>query len=359
MAKKAPATTKEIVKRQPYYEQFQDLVAGKHKAALFTHHGPDPDGIGSIMGLEWLLAKTFNIEADGFYAGVISHPQNIALTNLLDPNLRPVTDYSPEDYDLHILLDAIPANAGVGDRDVRYDIVIDHHKEIPNNGFNGLYVNIKAGSACATVFDLIAHLGDEFEDDNDQDSRVATAMLVGISTDTDNLMGDETTQFEFQAWSKLFEFRDPTDLKRIVSFERPKFWIDTEAQAVDQARVTEGVGVVGLGRITGKHRDMISDMSSQMVTWEDVHTAIAFAIVDGDRLEGSVRSTNASVSVPDLCKLLGGKHGKGGGKLGAGAYRYTLAGGGVDEDDDAETAQKIWNVIDEKETKRIQRIIAK
>lgn len=356
MAKK---TTDQPSKQQPYFERFRQVVDGKRKAAIFTHSGPDPDGIGSMMALEWLFSK-LGLETDCFYTGSVSHPQNIAMVNLLDPNLRPIGEYVAEQYDLHVLVDAVPSNAGIGELEVKFDIVIDHHKENPN-GSSGLYINFKAGSSCGTIYDLMVPLTSNpvFEDDNDQDARVATAILIGISTDTDSLMSDDVTQYEFTAWSQLFEYRDAAALKRIVNFERPKLWIETEAQAVDRASVLEGVGVVGLGNIPGKHRDMIADMAAQMVTWEDVHTAIAFAIVEGDRLEGSVRSTNASVPVPGLCKHLGGKHGQGGGKLGKGAYRYALAGGGIDEEDDDDTADKIWGVINEKETKRIYRIIAK
>ena len=94
-----------------------------------------------------------------------------------------------------------------------------------------------------------------------------------------------------------------------------------------------------------------------MFTWEDVHTTLAFAIVDGDRMDGCVRSQNASLLVPQLCKALGGKHGAGGGKLGKGAYRYNLGGAGIDEEDDEATAQETWDLFNKKEIKRIKRVV--
>ena len=155
----------------------------------------------------------------------------------------------------------------------------------------------------------------------------------------------------------MFPFRNASALKQIINFHRPKFWIDTQAEAVKKAVIHDGVSIVGMGLVPGRHRDLIADMAGFMSTWEDVKTAIAFAIIDGTRIEGSVRSTNASVSVPELCKELGGRHGEGGGKLGKGAYRYDLGGGGIDDDDDDDTKQKTWELFNEKETKRIRRII--
>lgn len=334
--------------------KLRTILESKHKAALFTHPVPDPDGIGSIMAISWLLSK-LNIESRGFYVGSISHPQNIAMVNLLDPDLKPYDEYKQDEYDLKILVDAIPSNAGV--IGVNFDVVIDHHKDSPN-GFEGLFINVKAGSACATVFHLIQELGLEFEEDVDADARVATALMVGIVTDTEYLMSDDTTEYEFTAWSHLFGYRQPVNLKRIVNYERPKAWIAQEAAAINSVEIVEGVGIVGIGLIPLKHRDMIADLASQMVTWEDVHTAVVFAVIDGERIEGSVRSNNASVMVPQLCKLLGGKHGQGGGKLGKGAYRYELAGVAIEEEDGDEIRQATWELLNKREIARISRIIS-
>jgi nanoRNase/pAp phosphatase (c-di-AMP/oligoRNAs hydrolase) len=243
--------------------------------------------------------------------------------------------------------------------EVVYDVVVDHHKESPANGFQGVFINLKNGSCCGIVWDLIKKCDFAFEDDNDYDSRVATAMLVGIATDTENLMSEDTTEYEFRAWREIFEAKDGTILRRIMNYARPKAWIEAEADAVKAVEIEDGVAVVGLGLVAAKHRDMIADMAQKMVQWEDVNTAIAFACVNGDRIEGSVRSNNASVIVTELCKKLGGKHGDGGGKLGKGAYRYNLGGAAVDEEDDEEVRQKLWNVFAEKERKRILRVISK
>ena len=65
-------------------DKFSELIKkGGFKAAIFTHPHPDPDALGSMMGLKWLFGK-YNISADLFYTGAISHPQNRSLDKLLD-----------------------------------------------------------------------------------------------------------------------------------------------------------------------------------------------------------------------------------------------------------------------------------
>lgn len=349
-----------------YYKNFRDLldktfnVESPPRIVLMTHSYPDPDALGSIMSFEWLIKKLYpKVEIISYFDGVISHPQNVAMFNLLDPNTLPIKDYELKLNDFNVLVDTVPANAGVGNNVVNFNLVIDHHKETPNGGFNGLFINLKAGSCCATVYNLIKLSGLTFSDDVDFDSKVATAILIGVSTDTENQMSDDSTQYEFDAWGDLFEFRNPVVLKKIVNFERPKFWIEHKAAAVENAEISEGLGIVGLGIIPAKHRDMIADMAVNMISWEDVNTAVAFAIVDGDKIVGCVRSRNASVMVPSLCKELAGKHGSGGGKLGSGSYNYPLAGGSLEEEDDDKVKEEMWKVHNTKEKKRILRVVRK
>jgi nanoRNase/pAp phosphatase (c-di-AMP/oligoRNAs hydrolase) len=338
-------------------EKLTALLDKSKRAAIFTHPFPDPDAIGSMMAIKWILNK-FNISSKCYYTGAISHPQNRSMVNLLDPELESLEAYSECADCINILVDTVPANVNLegGFENIKFDLIIDHHKEIPNN-FNGIYINLKAGSTCATVYDILQKLNLHFDEDNQFDLRVATAMMIGIITDTENLMSDDCSDYEFDAWSKLFPFRDSVLLKQIVNFERPKFWIDSKANACSNAVVEESIGVVGMGSIPSKHRDMVADMADEMVTWEDINTAVVFALIDGNRIEGCVRTKASSVSVPALCQDLGGKYGRGGGKLGKGAYRYELGGASLDEDEDDEIKQKSWELFEKKEIKRVFKII--
>lgn len=337
--------------------KFEALLAKSKRAAIFTHPFPDPDAIGSMMAIRWILSK-YGVQSKSYYTGTISHPQNRSMVNLLDPELELLDNYCAEPDIINILVDTVPNNVNLNEcSSINFDLIIDHHKDSPSNDFEGIYINLKAGSTCATVYSLLEQLDLHFDEDNQLDNKVATAMMVGIITDTENLMSDDCSDYEFEAWSKLFPFRDSVLLKQIVNFERPKFWIDSKATACSKAIVEESTGVVGMGIIPAKHRDMVADMADEMVTWEDINTAVVFALVEGTRIEGCVRTKASSVSVPALCQDLGGKYGKGGGKLGKGAYRYDLGGAGLDEDDDEEIKQQSWELFEKKEIRRVFKII--
>ena len=356
------------------YQEFHDLISSSsgHKVAIFSHKCPDPDAIGSMMGMKWLLEKRYGIESDLFYDGEVSHPQNGILVNLLDPGLQRVSeDYVSENYELRILVDTIPSYAGVGDKQVIFDVVIDHHKDMPASDFKGVLIHKKVGSCAGIIYDMINHLckcdiedlGLEcvwFDDEIDGDMKVATGLIAGVMTDTNFMMADDCTEYERHAFNDLFEYRNSSYLHQIVFFKRRKFWIDKKAAACSEAEVDgEGYAIVGLGLIPTAERDLIADMADEMVSWATVETAIAFGVIGGDRIEASVRSSNASLSVSNFCKKLGGKYGSGGGKHGKGAYQLPLAGFSIDDDEDEADAEEACVAIKKKETKRIQRIIKK
>ena len=63
------------------------------KVALFTHPGPDPDAMGSVLGMSRLLFKKWGIKADIFMEGdYSSRRQNAAMVNVLGIDLKQMDD---------------------------------------------------------------------------------------------------------------------------------------------------------------------------------------------------------------------------------------------------------------------------
>ena len=57
--------------------------------------------------------------------------------------------------------------------------------------------------------------------------------------------------------------------------------------------------------------------------------------------------------------MLGGQYGNGGGKLGKGAYHYDLGTFAIDADNDEIIRERMWDFINEREVKRLLKIIKK
>lgn len=330
------------------------------RVAIFTHHSPDIDAMSSMMGIEFLFRKKYGVDCAKFYTGRISHPQNIALDNLLDAGIQPASEYTDE-FALKILVDTIPINAGIdSESKIDFDVVIDHHPDLPNGDFKGLAINLKAGSCAATVFELIMENNIDFNPENDYDVKIATALIAGIYTDTDHMLSVDTTEFERNAFGVLAEIADADDLRKIIFYKRPKAWIDAKSQAYKNAYIDdEGYAIVGMGYLPEKHWDLLADQTDEMVQWDTCHTAIAFAVIGTDSLVGCVRSVNPSITVKEVCKKLAGAHGQGGGKQGKGRYHYDLGGQSIDPEEEDEIKDQLWELLNKRERSRILRILKK
>ena len=330
------------------------------KIALFTHPSPDPDALGSMMGVAWLLKKQYGVESDMFVCGCVSHPQNIAMVNLLSPTIIPVEEFCPEEYTAKILLDVIPSNAGRGGRDFDFDVIFDHHLEPITLDSKALYVNLHTGSNCATIYQLIKFFNIDFEETEEHDQRVATALMVGIYTDTNGLLSDRMTDYDHDAFRGMFQFRDTESLHQIAHFKIPPGWVSLMADAALQARIEDGVAVVGLGMISSKQRDVIPVMANTMLTWEGVRVAIAYGVVDGECIQGSVRSESAQMSAAKLSQEFGRERGGSGwGHADMGGYRYPMGGFSIQADDDQSTKDDTWKLCKSRETSRIIKLLKK
>ena len=331
--------------------------ANNKKFAIFSHPCPDPDAISSMMALSWMLKKQYDVDVDCFSDGVISHPENRAMNNLLDPDLKLMDTYVGENYCCNIVVDTIPAHAAVLDKEICWDLVIDHHKIAPNGGFKGIYYNVKAGSCAATVYQLIKYFDLHFDEDNERDSQVATALMIGIRSDTNEFMSDDTTEMEFKTYTELFPCRNPVTLKQIINYTIPKPWLEAIKLVAAQAGGEDDIGIFGVGFLHATQRDLIAFLADFMQTWNE--TSIVFAVIDGNRIEASVRSTNTHLNIPLLCKTLGGDTGDGGGKLGKGAYHYNLGSFCLGEGEEQEIKEKMWQFVNLRESKRIKQALKK
>jgi nanoRNase/pAp phosphatase (c-di-AMP/oligoRNAs hydrolase) len=338
------------------------LSGGGCKVALFSHPFPDPDAIASMMGLAWLLDKVFEADVKLFIMGDVSHPQNNIFVNLLAPKLIPVEECCPNDYEMRILLDVIPSNAGVADKVIAFDAVIDHHVEQVTSEYQGLFVNMHTGSCVATIYSLIKSFGLSFEEENDADQLVATAMMVGIATDTCNQMADRTTEYDHEAYKELFPYRDPIALQKIVKYKVPRSWAVKLGEAMDdiEQKTQEGVAVVGVGLLSCKQRDLIAYIADNLLSLEGVDTAVVFAIIDGIGLQGSVRTDTSSVSAAKLCSDLGKERGGAGwGHARMAGYRFNLGGMAIDANDNEDIQEMTWLLAEKREVERIKRLIKK
>jgi len=284
------------------------------KVGLSLGAGVDPDGLACQMAMQAII-KTINPEAEvcEFYRGDWDRPQNRTMRELLGLNPRPYSEAEGQEFTCIISLDGPPGVCFI----TGPHFVIDHHKQDighPN-------ADVRPVGACSSIlWEYCMAAGVDFT--SEDGAKLATALAIGISTDTREMEVEATSNLDFEAAAFCGTHRDAKLFMGIKNYPKPRYYKDLECQAWDKATIEGTVLVTGLGNIPKERKGVVSSLAEEFVGYGSVSTAVVIAMIDGD-ISFSVRSFNSSINVNEFVGTVF-KHG--GGKSGAGAGTIPMPG---------------------------------
>jgi nanoRNase/pAp phosphatase (c-di-AMP/oligoRNAs hydrolase) len=254
------------------------------RLAVVLQTNPDPDSIASGVALK-LYARAFGVDADIIYDGIIGHPQNRALVNLLELEMLEAADVRFEDYRLFALVDvATHAHCGLPSSIIP-TIVIDHHA-IPASEVEARVKDIVPVAATSTILaSYLKFAGVQI------DRPTATALLLGILTDTMNFTR-WWTPLDTQAFEYLCRLADRDLLRRLFSPTVSPETLDVIVRAVKASKVVEGYLFANIGEV--KDRDIVAYTSDFLLNREGVTTAFIYGVV-GKEIYVSARTKDVSL----------------------------------------------------------------
>ena len=318
------------------------------KIAIVMHDNPDPDCIASGLGMAKLLS-TWNpdIKCTYVYTGEISHSQNKTLINVLNIPLVDVTEIENLiDFHAFITVDVTPERCAIFNEFEQIECLatIDHHRvETEKAKFTDIR---PVGATSSLIFDYFRLENVELKN-TDEDATLATALLVGIKTDTQDFITENVTDLDFEAYKYFMEYTDRKKLSSIVNYPIPSYLLDLRSQLDQEGnfKVDNGVYVGGIGHVVVAKRDVLPTLAAERSRLEEITTAFIFAIV-GDHIEVSVRSISLSADVNALCQKIFGKQFSGG-KMGAGAAKIPLGFLALDPNVPEAIKEKQWEFVRE------------
>lgn len=348
---KLPAKKKSRIKNGKFDQIFKKSTEDD-KIAIILQSTPDPDALGSALGLQWIFKTKYSLSSTIFYSGEVSHSENLTMTNVLGIASKKVDDYVHDEYIKTIVVDATAKNVDIDSKFI--DIIFDHHRaEIKEENYD--YVKIEqVGSCCSLICQLIQDLNLGFND-TDSDSIVATGLLLGIKTDTNSLLSENVTQLDLDSWSWLLPHIDKKKLSSILDYPLPLYIFDLKHKSYTEGNkkiINNTCLVSGVGCITPKQRDALPIISDEYIRISGITLSIVFAIIN-DNIEVSVRSSDPALEVNSFCQRIFGKE-YAGGKLGSGGAKVPLGFLSIDEDSTEENKEHIWNGIKAKIFNKIE-----
>src|SRR6185312_1271737 len=274
----------------------ETISAAKGKRILVPLRGhPDPDGIASALALAHIATRLGVAQTTIGYLHELSHRENRALVKLLGLELRKIKSLrdvgSPVDF--LALVDAHDVDPDLADADnIETLAIVDHHRT--NAPPRARFVDIRHDvGATASIFveylTSLAPLDPESEDDR----RIATALMHGLSTDTDDFTLARAT--DFRAAAQIAEVCDRDMLQDLSRHLIAPSAMDVIARALAALVVRRNFAMAGVGFVPEGERDTIAQAADFLIRREDIDTVVVYGVVGDKFIEGSLRTHSPSV----------------------------------------------------------------
>jgi nanoRNase/pAp phosphatase (c-di-AMP/oligoRNAs hydrolase) len=274
----------------------ETLSAAKGKHLLIALRGhPDPDGIASALAQAHIAQRVGVAKTTIAYCHELSHRENRALVKLLNVEMKKMRNVAdlPEAADFIALVDAHDADPDmIGLDGIETLTIVDHHRAHvpPRARFIDMRNDV---GATATIF--VEYLQELFplSVESDDDRRVATALMHGLATDTDDF--SLARNMDFKAAAQLAEICDRDLLQDLSRRLIAPSAMDVIARALAALVVRRNFAMSGVGFVSESERDTIAQAADFLIRREDIDTVVVYGIV-GDRfIEGSLRTHSPSV----------------------------------------------------------------
>lgn len=309
-----------------------ELVAALEKARgkrlLICIKGyPDPDNIATSLALAF-MASGYDIQSTIVHFDQISHQENRALVKKLDLDIEEYSeqfDYSS--YDYYAINDSQNTELPIKlPPTCKLLVFVDHHKRLGT--VRGEFVDIRedAGSTSGIYGEYLQDKRFFFYGDSSEQSKIATALMHGIRTDTDNYVN--ATAVDFAASQFLSKFVDKDLLALISRQSIPARTMDLTQIALQRKDVRGTFMFSGVGYVREEDRDGIGQCADYLLHREGIDTVVVFGVVGGEYIDGSLRTKSHTLDPDKWIKDVFGhdQHGVyyGGGRKDKGGFQIPL-----------------------------------
>lgn len=303
----------------------------KNHVAIICHDQPDPDCLSSAMAMQ-SISSFLGLSSTIYYGGEIGHTQNRVMVNVLNIVSHKLDIEENDEESRQLLIDKIDKSyivlvdvalfgkqpcesiTSFVQKGREPDLIIDHHEHNPRASCK--YIRRPYGSCATIMFKMLEELNMSIS------KTLATALYVGISTDTSNLQGEGVSEEDRKVFEKLKSLIDPEAYEKILNYPRSVSIIDMRRRVYNTLHVYGNIAIANAGVISSNQRSLIAEMCDELLQVESIETAVVMAIVDsgmGDEkhLVASFRSQVLALNMNDFIgKTFGKKFG--GGRKGAG-----------------------------------------
>lgn len=284
--------------------------------AIVVQDNPDPDAIASAMSLKRIIERMGKV-ADIIYGGKIGYEENKALINLLEIETVPISKIKDiGSYSKVALIEAsVPGENNSLPKDIRPDIIIDHHPYDPKK-VSADYIDIRPelGATSTIMTGYLTEVGLEISEE------LATLLLYGIKTDTGNFTRGATPK-DIQAVALLYPKASQELLNKIETPLMSSETLDVLGEAIKNRRSLGSLLLANAGFI--RDRDTLPQAADHLLKLEGVATVLVYGLTK-DVVHISARNKDIRINLGEAMETAFGDIGEAGGHPTAAAAKINL-----------------------------------
>jgi nanoRNase/pAp phosphatase (c-di-AMP/oligoRNAs hydrolase) len=272
---------------------------------LVSHIYPDPDSLGSMLGLAHLVETCLGKPARLTRDGLISRAENRAMVDSLAIELVPIEDIAWADDEAVVMVDSQPKTGRhSADPHMNLYAVIDHH-DTPGELEGIPYVDVRdgLGATCSIVTSYL------MEQDIPLPPRLATGLLYGIETELSGYPR-EASSLDDSALLYLYPLADKDLLARIRNARLPQAYFECILQALQSSFIYDRLIISWMDDLY--QPELAAEVVDFLIRLEQVDWAVCGGVFQ-DQLILSARTARRGARAGEVLRQVVGKLGRAGG----------------------------------------------
>jgi nanoRNase/pAp phosphatase (c-di-AMP/oligoRNAs hydrolase) len=286
-------------------DRFLTSLADATKVTFVSHVQPDPDSIGSMMGLAHLVESKLHKPVLLTRDGRIRRAENLALVDCLDIDLEAIELHTWRPREALVMVDSQP-NTGRHsfDPDIPIAAVIDHHCTPGDlDGVPFVDVRREAGATCSIVTSYL------YEQHVELSPRLATVLYYGIETELGGFPR-EASRLDDQALHYLFPRIDKDILAQIRNARQPQEFFECLLHGLQNSFIYDNLIVSYVNELP--QPDLAAEVVDFLIRYREIQWAVCLG-VHRDQLIISMRSSLDNAHAGEILRRVVGRLGKAGG----------------------------------------------
>jgi len=280
-------------------------LADFSRVTFVSHVNPDPDSLGSMLGLAHLVETCLGTPTRLTRDGLINRAENRTLVDQLGIELEPIEDLAWSPDEAVVMVDSQP-NTGRHSFDGNLPLyaVIDHHETLGDlDGIPFVDVRRGLGATCSIVTSYLT------EQDLDLPIELATALHYGIETELSGYPR-EASSLDESCLLYLYPLTDKDVISRIRNARLPVSYFECTLQALQSSFLYDKLIISWVNDLP--QPELAAEVVDFLIRLETVDWAFC-AGVHKDSLVLSMRTGLRQARAGELLRQVVGKLGRAGG----------------------------------------------